>query len=158
MNEGRTALWPIYVDAETHKIIDTVTGLSQPISQEAIEYGKTITEGIISDPIKAYAIEIGLTCNSPVIKDNLDFINIAYDNQTDEVIQFIYPDSKTEPNEQMDRLIKMLENACYGNDGEGNANTMMTAIANVLARYCALDPGYLQSFLGVVDFWKKQKS
>lgn len=156
-NTGRTALWPIYVDKETGKIIDTVTNMSNPIDPAMIEYLKDSTEQIDSEHLKRFVTEMMLTLNCDPIKDYIDCIVIGYDRQNGESINMTNPSASIEPNQniRMDRLINTVESVCFGQGNENYATDIMTAISNVVARYCATDPSNLESFMGVVDFWRK---
>ena len=157
-NNGRTCLWPIYVDKETHEIIDTVTGLMRPIEPHLVELCKTMIKDskVDSESLKTFMTEMYLTLNSGTIKDNIDFLIIACDNNTKEIIDFVNPSPKVPQNERMKRLIDLLDNACTGVGTDGNANELMTIIGNVMARYCASDSGCEQSFNELIKFWKEQ--
>ena len=155
-NEGRTCLWPIYVDKETHKIIDTVTGMMRPVEQSLVARCKNLVEGTDSEGLRTFMIESYLTCNSDLIKNNVDFITVAVDNNTKEVISFINPPDTVETNERMARLINLVEAVATGSDSNGNANEFMTAISNVVARYCAIDKENNKSFQDTVKFWQNK--
>ena len=156
-NEGRTALWPIYVDKDTGKIIDTVTNMSRPIDPLLVEYARKMTEGIDSEHLKKFVTEMMLTLRCEPIKNHVDCILIGYDRENGESVNMINPTSIIEPNDnlRMERLIETMESACVGKGADDNANDVMTIISNVVARYCALDQSNLESFMNVVDFWRK---
>lgn len=152
----RTALWPIYVDKETGKIIDTVTNMMRPVDPKMVELCKKLTEGTESDSLKRFMSEMFLTCNSDLIKDYIDFIIIACDTKTHEIIDFVNPPQTVDHNERMGRLIDLTEAAAIGSDKNGNANEFMTIISNVVARYCASDPSNYDSFKQIIEFWKNK--
>lgn len=156
--EGKTCLWPIYVDKETHEIIDTVTNLMKPVDPKMVSLCKQMIDDskTESDSLKTFMTEMFLTLNSGVIKNNVDFLIIACDKNTKEIIDFVNPSPKVPQNERMKRLIDLLDNACTGVGVNGNANDLMTIIGNVMARYCASDSGCEQSFNELIKFWKEQ--
>lgn len=157
-NNGRTCLWPIYVDKETHKIIDTVTNLMKPVDPKMVSLCKQMIDEskAESDSLKTFMTEMYLTLNSDVIKDKIDFIILACDKNTKEIIDFVNPSTKVPQNERMKRLIDLMDTACAGVASDGNANDLMTIIGNVMARYCASDSGCEQSFNELINFWKEQ--
>lgn len=157
-NNGRTCLWPIYVDKETHKIIDTVTNLMKPLDPKMVSLCKQMIDEskAESDSLKTFMTEMYLTLNSDVIKDKIDFIILACDKNTKEIIDFVNPSTKVPQNERMKRLIDLMDTACAGVASDGNANDLMTIIGNVMARYCASDSGCEQSFNELINFWKEQ--
>ena len=157
-NNGRTCLWPIYVDKETHKIIDTVTNLMKPVDHKMVSLCKQMIDEskTESDSLKTFITEMYLTLNSDVIKDKIDFIILACDKNTNETIDFVNPSTKVPQNERMKRLIDLMDTACVGVASDGNANDLMTIIGNVMARYCASDSGCEQSFNKLINFWKEQ--
>lgn len=157
-NNDRTCLWPIYVDKETHEIIDTVTNLMKPVDPKIVSLCKQMIDEskAESDSLKTFMTEMYLTLNSDVIKDKIDFIILACDKNTKEIIDFVNPSTKVPQNERMKRLIDLMDTACAGVASDGNANDLMTIIGNVMARYCASDSGYEQSFNELINFWKEQ--
>lgn len=157
-NNGRTCLWPIYVDKETHKIIDTVTNLMKPVDPKMVSLCKQMIDEskTESDSLKTFMTEMYLTLNSDVIKDKIDFIILACDKNTKEIIDFVNPSTNVPQNERMKRLIDLMDTACVGVASDGNANDLMTIIGNVMARYCASDSGCEQSFNELINFWKEQ--
>lgn len=157
-NNGRTCLWPIYIDKETHKIIDTVTNLMKPVDPKMVSLCKQMIDEskAESDSLKTFMTEMYLTLNSDVIKDKIDFIILACDKNTKEIIDFVNPSTKVPQNERMKRLIDLMDTACAGVASDGNANDLMTIIGNVMARYCASDSGCEQSFNELINFWKEQ--
>lgn len=156
MENNKTALWPIYVDKDTHKIIDTVTKLMRPVETELVNKCKEITKDTESDGLKAFMTETYLTYNNDIIKDNVDFITIACDPKTKEITYYSNPTEKTDNNERISRLIDLIDNACVGKDKNGHANLIMTVISNVVAKYCALNEENKKSFMNVIDFWKNK--
>ena len=157
-NNGRTCLWPIYVDKETHEIIDTVTNLMKPVDPKMVSLCKQMIDEskAESDSLKTFMTEMYLTLNSDVIKDKIDFIILACDKNTKEIIDFVNPSTKVPQNERMKRLIDLMDTACVGVASNGNANDLMTIIGNVMARYCASDSDCEQSFNKLINFWKEQ--
>lgn len=158
MEEGKTCLWPIYVDKETHEIIDTVTNMMRPIDPKMVSLCKQMIDEskTESDSLKTFMTEMYLTLNSDILKDKIDFIILACDKNTKEVIDFTNPSTKVPQNERMKRLIDLIDIACTGISSGGNANDLMTIIGNVMARYCASDSGCELSFNELINFWKEQ--
>lgn len=154
--ENKTALWPIYVDKDTHQIIDTVTNLMKPIDPKMVSLCKKMIDdsNVESESLKLFMTEMFLTLNSDIIKNNIDFIIIACDKNSKEIIDFVNPSTKVPQNERMKRLIDLVDTACIGVGTDGNANDLMTIIGNVMARYCASDTSYEKSFNELVNFWK----
>lgn len=154
--ENKTALWPIYVDKDTHQIIDTVTNLMRPIDPKMVSLCKKMIDdsNVESESLKSFMTEMFLTLNSDIIKNNIDFIIIACDKNSKEIIDFVNPSTKVPQNERMKRLIDLVDTACIGVGIDGNANDLMTIIGNVMARYCASDTSYEKSFNELVNFWK----
>lgn len=154
VNEGLTALWPIYVDKETGKIIDTVTNMMRPVDPIIIKSCQEMCKNVQSDALRTLMIEFMLTFNNDLIKDNVEFILIAHDTKTQEMTDFANPSDKMEYNERMSHLINLVENIVTANDGSGYANMYMTILANVVARYCAESEENKESFNKVIEFWK----
>lgn len=158
MEEGKTCLWPIYVDKETHEIIDTVTNLMKPVDPNMVSLCKKMIDDsrTESKSLQAFMTEMYLTLNSDVIKNKIDFLILACDRDTKEIIDFANPSENVAHDERIKRLINLVDEACSGANVDGNANNLMTIIGNVMARYCASDAGCEQSFNELVQFWKTQ--
>ena len=154
--ENKTALWPIYVDKDTHQIIDTVTNLMRPIDPKMVSLCKKMIDdaNVESESLKSFMTEMFLTLNSDIIKNNIDFIIIACDKNSKEIIDYVNPSKNVSQNERMKRLIDLVDTACIGIGADGNANDLMTIIGNVMARYCASNTSYEKSFNELVNFWK----
>ena len=154
--ENKTALWPIYVDKDTHQIIDTVTNLMKPIDPKMVSLCKKMIDdsNVESESLKSFMTEMFLTLNSDIIKNNIDFIIIACDKNSKEIIDYVNPSKNVSQNERMKRLIELVDTACIGVGTDGNANDLMAIIGNVMARYCASDTSYEKSFNELVNFWK----
>ena len=130
----------------------------KPIDPKMVSLCKKMIDdtNVKSEPLKSFMTEMFLTLNSDIIKNNIDFIIIARDKNSKEIIDYANPFKNVSQNERMKRLIDLVDTACIGVGKDGNANDLMTIIGNVMARYCASDSGCEQSFNELINFWKEQ--